>query len=201
MAFSETELYRIKAELGYNTLTNGAVPYITINSLFDAVVNVYQVSEIATVSSSVVSSSRSPASASLTLTSATGFQAGQRVVIDVDSLTEKATIRSLTGSAISVLLAKAHSGTYPVAVEGPVTLARECLAEIDRIHDNMTRSRGTGSLKSADEISFYEGRGKTLFGNLLSELSYYRNRLASILGVENAWNHKGGGGSVSLSPY
>lgn len=204
MPFSTSELARIKAELWYNLLTVGADIYVGVVQLFEQVVNQYISAEIATTSATSVTAQTSPTPVALTLASATGFTAGDQVVVDVDSRRERATVASLTGSAITVQLSLAHSGTYPVTVIGPISLSREILGRIDAVKAKMATTFGAGALKRVDEIEFYAvGKsGKTQFGAMGDELAYWRNELASVLGVPNAWLYKQNTrGSTVLSVY
>lgn len=204
MAFSTSELARIKAELGYNLLLVGADVYVGVTQLFEQVVNGFISAEVATTSATTVTASDSPTPVALTLASAVGFAAGDQVVVDVDSRRERATIAALSGSIATVQLSLAHSGTYPVSVVGPIVLAKEILGRIDAIKSRMATTYGQGALKRVDEIEFYAvGRnGKTQFGAMGDELMYWRNELASILGVPNGWaSRQGHSGTVSLSPY
>lgn len=204
MPFSTSELARIKAELGYNLLTVGADVYVGVVQLFEQVVNQYIAAEIASTSATSVTAQTSPTPVALTLASATGFTAGDQVVVDVDSRRERATVASLTGSAITVQLSLAHSGTYPVTVIGPISLSREILGRIDAVKAKMATTFGAGALKRVDEIEFYAvGKsGKTQFGAMGDELAYWRNELASVLGVPNAWLYKQNTrGSTVLSVY
>jgi hypothetical protein len=204
MAFTTSELARIKAELGYNLLQVGADVYVGVTQLFEQVVNTNVPAEIRTTSATNVTAQTSPTPVALTLVDATGFAAGEQVVVDVDGRREKATIAALSGSAITTQLSLAHSGTYPVSVVGPIVLVREALGRIDAVKAKMSTTFGAGALKRVDEVEFYAvGRnGKSQFGALGDELAYWRNEIASILGVPNAWAMKpGGGGCVALSVY
>ena len=203
MPFSTSELARIKAELGYNLLLTGADVYVGVTSIFEQVVNGYISAEVATTSATSVTAQTSPTPVALTLASATGFTAGDQVVVDVDSRRERVTIAALSGSAITVQLSLAHSGTYPVSVVGPITIAKDILGKIEAVKSKMATTFGAGALKRVDEIEFYAvgKNGKTQFGAMGDELAYWRNELASVLGVPNAWTYKQGRGNVTLSPY
>ncbi len=203
MAFSTSELARIKAELGYNLLLVGADVYVGVTQLFEQVVNGFITAEIRTTSATSVTAQTSPTPVALTLADATGFAAGDVAVVDVDSRREKATIAAVSGSTVTVQLLQPHSGTYPVSVAGPIVLAREALGRIDALKSRMATTYGAGALKRVDEIEFYAvgASGKTQFGAMGDELMYWRDELASILGVPNAWRMKAGRGSVSLVAY
>ena len=84
MALLDAEIARIKAELGYNILTTGAVPYIGITQVFEQVIQSNVLAGATTTSSTSVSAATSATPSTLTLADATGFVAGARAVIDVD---------------------------------------------------------------------------------------------------------------------
>jgi hypothetical protein len=154
-----------------------------------------------TTSSTIVTASGTPALATLTLVSAIGFVAGARIVVDVDAQQETVTIESVSGSAVSALLGKAHSGTYGVTVEGPESIIREYLTRIRAVKDQMATAFGTGTLKQVDEIGFYPSvNGQTLFGALGDQLMYWRAELCSALGIRNLWLYRAGG-ATSLAVY
>ena len=98
-----------------------------------------------------------------------------------------------------VLLQLAHSGTYPVTVEGGETIIREILRNIRAAKAEMGTTLGEGSLKKVDEVEFYQSGGTT-FGILGTQLNHWRNELAAALGVPNLWAGRGGGGQA-LSAY
>lgn len=204
MAFTTQELYRIKRETGFHVLTVGSLPYIGYASVFESVINDNLASEVSTTATlaTAITAATSPAPQSLTLASATGFAAGQRAVVDVDARTEVATIQSLAGSVIVVQLQKAHSGTVPVSIEGPITMARECLRRIDQVREQMSGAYGEGAIKKVDEVEFYSQRERSMFGSLGDQLMYWRDELALMMGLPNGWRSRsGGGGSCSMSVY
>lgn len=200
MALSAAELLRIRAELGFNVLSNGAEPFIGITSLFDTVIAQYMTAGAATTSSSVVTACATPAPSSIALASATGFAQGARVWLDVDDRLESATVQSLAGSTIAVDLAKDHSGTYPVYVDGGEAMVRDILNTIRATKTKMATIFGTGALKKVDEIEWYGSNTKTQFGMLGDQLMFWRDELAALLGAPNCWRAKRGGGS-SVSVY
>lgn len=204
MAFTAQELYRIKRELGYHALTIGSLPYVGYTQLFNTVINQSIDDEVATTSTLVTAlgALTAPTPTALTLADATGFAAGSRVVVDVDERTETATVQSIAGAVITVQLQKAHSGTIPVSVEGPITMVREILAKIESVRERMAGVYGEGAIKKVDEIEFYGQRERSMFGSLGGQLMYWRNELASILGICNGWQYRSGsGGSCAVSVY
>ena len=197
MALLTSEIQRIKYELGYNTLTINAEPYIGIVRIFENVVQEYMQGGATTTSSTSVTASTSGAFATLTLASATGFTAGDRVVVDVDDVQEFATVKSLSGSTISVFLRKAHAGTYPVTVEGGETMVREILSTLRSLggpKGSLASAAESAGIKRVDEIEFAGGAyGNTQFKEILRQQRYWRNELASLLGVPNLRGMQGSG--------
>lgn len=205
MAFTTAELWQIKAELGYNLLETGAVAYVGITQLFESVVNEYIETEVATTAalSSAISAASEPTPVTLTLASATGFSSGAVVHLDVDERLERATIQSLSGAFAVVHLQKAHSGTIPVSLDGPIPLAKQALRQIRKVKQEMASALGEGAIKKVDEVEFYQAnKSQTMFGLLGDQLRFWRNELASVLGVMNAWETKPTGrGLTTLSVY
>lgn len=189
MALLDSEVARIKAELGYNVLDIGAEPYIGVAAIFSQVIQPYLSGGAVTTSSTAVTAASSPTPVVLTLASATGFAAGARVVIDVDDRQEVATIQSLSGAFATVQLSKAHSGTYPVTVDGGESIVRELLGLIRGVKAEMAQTFGTGSIKKVDEVEFYS-TGGTAFGALGVQLSAWREELAAVLGIQSMWARK-----------
>ncbi len=194
MPFTQHEIWRIKAELGYNLLSTGADVWVGVHQIFETVINDNIEAEVSTTSSTSVSSASDPTPVTLTLASASGFATNDRVFVDVDSRQENATIQSLSGSDITVQLTKTHSGTYPVALEGPIPLAREALRRILDSKAELAKTFGEGALKKVDEIEFYNS-GSSLFGTTADAVNYWRKELASRLGVPNYWDLKRSAGS------
>lgn len=199
MAFTTQEIYRIKAELGYNVLTTGADPYVGVTALFDQVIQTYIDDEVATTSATTVTAASSPTPTDLTLASGTGFTAGDACVIDVDTRQERVTLQAISGTTATFQLSKAHSGTYSVIVEGPITMARERLARIEEVKGEIAQAFGWGALKKVDEVEFYNSGG-SYFGALGEQLSFWRNELAALLNAPNIWERREGA-ATSLSVY
>jgi len=197
VALLDSEIARIKAELGYNVLSNGAVPWIDIVAIFEQVIQPNLSGGAKTTSSTSITSTGPN---TIVIASATGFHSGDRVVIDVDERQEVVTVQNLSGSNLTAILNKEHSGTYPVTVEGPETIVREILADIAATKKKLAEQFGTGALKKVDEVEFYEAGGKTAFGILGENLAYYREMLASALGIQSMWAAKKQG-AATVSVY
>lgn len=199
MALLDSEIARIKYELGYNILTTGAVPYIGVSQVFEQVIQSNVLAGAVTTSSTAVTAADTPTPVTLTLASGTGFASGNRVVIDVDDRQEVVTARLVTGASLTADLSLTHSGTYPVTVEGGETIVRELLRNIRNTKAEMAGIFGEGALKKVDEIEFYNSGG-SLFGSTGATLSFWREELASALGVPSLWAQKRAG-AQRLSVY
>lgn len=207
MALTDSEIMEAKFHTGWSVLEAGAEPYIGIASAFDTVIQAYTEAGASTTSSTAVTAASTATPATLTLASATGFALFDRVVIDVDDRQEEATVQSVSGSDIVVLLTKAHSGTYPVTVEGGEVIIRRILRklrDLTGVSGSMASgtSAASGGLKKVDEVEWYDASsasGKTQFDMLAEQVMYWRDQLASALGIPNGWRHRAGSGlSVTL---
>lgn len=199
MSLLDSELDRIRAELGYNLLETGAEPYIGVAAVFAQVIQPY-LSEGAgtTATTSFVPNSDGSASlATLTVASATGITALSRIAVDVDDLLEMATVRSISSSTITCYLKKSHSGTVPIAVDGGLVIIRECLAALSNVQAQLVETRGHGSLRKVDEIEFYDTKGKSQFQVLQDQAEFWRDKLAKHLGIRRI-RISGNGGCVGL---
>lgn len=195
MALLDSELARCKFELGFNLIST-AQPYIgDVVSIFETIIQQYLGAGAVTTASTVVAANTG-ALIPITLTDATGFVAGQRVVVDVDEHQETVTSEKLTGAVLSLYLKKAHSGTYAVTVEGGESIVRECLQNIRDVKAKMATTFGEGPLKKVDEIEFYQAVKTSLFGMLGDQLTFWRDELASALGLQNMWRRRQSAGSV-----
>lgn len=194
MALTASELIRLKAELGYPVTTIGAEPYISYVQVFDQVILPYTQGGASTTSSTTVAAATTPTAVSLTLLDATGFVAGDRAIVDVDSFQETPTIRSVTGSTISVILSLAHAGTYPVTVEGGESLLRDILKQLAAIKAQFSQVVQTAGLKRAEDIEWYQagaGMGKAggsaQLAALFAQRDDLREQLSRHLNVANLW--------------
>lgn len=206
MALTTSEVARLRAELGFAVLTIGAEPYISYIQVFDQAVKPYTQGGASTTSSTAVTAASTPTFVTLALTDATGFTTGDRCVVDVDTFQERATIRSVSGNDIVVGLSLAHTGTYPVTVEGGETLIRDVLKKIQGVKDQFDQVVQTAGLKRAEDIEWYQaGAGNSAAGGsaqlaaLFAQRDYYRDELSALVNVPNMWKRrKAGGSSVVL---
>jgi hypothetical protein len=195
MALLDSEVARLRYELGFALLTVNAEPYIGFVSIFTQIIQPYLSAGASTTATGTIAVSTTPTPVTLTLASGTGFSTLCRVVIDVDDRQEVVTAQLVSGTSLTVLLTKAHSGTYPVTVEGGESIIREILGRIRDVKNELGQTFGTGALKKVDEVEFYGTRDRTLFGNLGQQLMFWRDELASALGMINAWAVKRSAGS------
>ena len=198
MALLTSEVVRLKYELGVNLLGVGAEPYVGFLALFDEVVQPYLLTGASTTSTTAVSAATTPTPSTLTLVDATGFAAGDTVVVDVDSRQEIATVQSVAGSVLTVLLSKLHSGTYPVTVEGGESIVRELLAQLRRVSASQA-SAGivAAGVERVDEVKFATGgtSGNRRSDALRVERMRLRDELAGAIGYFNLWRRKARGGT------
>lgn len=183
------ELARIKAELGDNILSINALPYIGIKSVYSQVIldNVVSSDTAATSTSTTISQATVDAGGATTITvaSATGLSVGTRIQIDVDSQRETCTVRNVSGTTISIIAKKPHSGTYPVEIESPLTLVRGTLSDLLSLEQNQfLDAYAQAGIKRVDEVEFADNGA---FGALTAQRQMLRARLASQLGLTEVW--------------
>jgi hypothetical protein len=202
VALLPSEVERLKYELGYNALTIGAMPYMGYVSLFDQVVIPYlQAGALTDSTTAVTASTTGPVPVPITLTDPTGFDRLARVVIDVDSRQEFATVQSIAGSVITVQLFRAHSGSYPITVEGGETMVRQALLRCINVAIRIDKALAAAGIKKAEEVEWYQslGGGSAVLDSLNLEQRRRRDELASLIGMQNLWTVRSGrGGSVAL---
>lgn len=200
MALLDSEIQRIRFELGYTVMGVNAEPYVEYFGTIDRIVGLYLNAGATTTSSTTVAVADTLTQRTLTLASATGFTAGATVYIDVLPQQERATIQSVSGSTIVVYLQKAHVGSYPVTVDGGEAIIREKLAQLYAIDLQLGSSLQTAGLKRVDDIEFYGGTTKTSQTTMINQLrDIRRDELASALGVANLHRlRKGQGQCVSV---
>ncbi len=210
MALLTSEIMRIRVELGYNLMGVGAEPYINIVSMFNSVIQSYMTAGASTTCSTPVVEADTPTPQTLALVSGTGISVGDIVVVDVDYRQEKATIAHMLGSNITVQLSKAHTGSYPVTVEGGESMVREIVKELQALRlgglggvpGAMSKIKSRAGIKKVDDVEFFGGAGPMSQGvNPLTQFTalveYWRDELAAALGVVRL-NRRGGGGAVEV---
>lgn len=207
MALLDSEVMRIKKELGYPLLTNSAYPYIDgYIFLFEQIIQPYLQTGAATTSSTPVASAEAPTPATLTLASVVDVHAGDTMIVDVDARQERVTIQSVTGSTVTALLSLEHAGTYPISIEGGESIVRGILRELSNLANTISEIRDRVGIKKAEDIEFFGG-GATLASQGIDPLTqvlqlreYWRDELASALGIPRL-NGEGSSGGSSVSVY
>lgn len=197
MALTASELWRVRAELGYNTITVDAATYISYVAVFETILSQFVSTGAATTSSTSVAAGAGLVT--LTVASAANIHVFDRIAVDVDSSQEISTVRSVSGSAITCYLSKAHAGTYPVIVEAGESIVRDLLGKIGAVKAEMATTMGEGALKKVDELEWYNTTTST-FGSLGNQLNYWREELAAVLGIPSMWNVRATG-SQTLTVY
>lgn len=201
MALLDSEIQRIRFELGYTVLGVNSEPYVEYFGTIDRIVALYLNAGATTTSSTTVVASDTLTQRTLTLASATGFVAGATIYVDVLPQQERAVVQSISGSNVVVYLQKAHVGSYPVTVDGGESIIREKLAQLYAIDEKISAALNTAGLKRVDDIEFYGGTKATSQAVMLSQLrDMRRDELASALGVANLHRLRRGG-SQSFSVY
>ena len=187
MALLDSELARIKWHLGFNLLDVGATPYIGVAAIFEQVIQPYLSGGATTTCATAVTAASTPTPVTLTLASATGFTAMDPVIVDVDSRQERATVQRVNGSTITVILSLAHTGTYPVTVEGGEAIIRSILGNCDAAsaaYASAISSAGIKQLGRGEIEWFGDGAGSSgLLTSTKRALTHWRNELASALGM------------------
>jgi hypothetical protein len=118
VALLDSEIQRIRFELGYTVLGVNSEPYVEYFGTIDRIVALYLNAGATTTSTTTVAVSDTLTQRTLTLASATGFVAGATIYVDVLPQQERAVVQSISGSNVVVYLQKAHVGLYPVTVDG-----------------------------------------------------------------------------------
>jgi hypothetical protein len=207
MALLHSEIIRCRYELGYTNLTSGAYPWLSnLFAEFENIVTQYLDSGATTTSSTVVAAQplgTAPQPVTLTLSSATGFSAKNRVTFDIDAAQEDSVVESVSGSTIVVFSRLAHTGTYPVTVEGGEQIVRDILRRLARVSSptsgRMEAAAASAGVAKATTVEFFPaggaGKSKSRLDEMYEYQTYLRNELARALGVQNLSTGYGGSGS------
>ncbi len=200
MTLLDSEIQRIKFELGYNLLNIGAVPYVQHMFVFEQVIQPHLLGGSVTESSTPVTASMPavPTPVTLTLADASGFHVFDTIYVDLDTQQEAAIVRQVVGNTIVVYLSKSHIGTYPVTVEagkdGGEGIVREILKklkELTGINGLYHNSISTAGIKQVDEVEFFAngtyGGSKSRLQEIEDAIMKYRDELASAVGFPNLW--------------
>lgn len=211
MALLDSEVYRIKYELGFNVLGIGAEPYIGIHAVFNQVIQQYMTGGATTTSATVVTAAPALTPVSIVLAAFTQREhvPHARVIIDEEDRQETSLITSVDSlaSTITVTLQKAHSGTYPVTVEGGESIIRGILRKLETIGGLNTSSSlldqaaASAGIRKVDEVEFF-GSTRTGMSGRLAEIralrQYWRGELARACGVYDMWMAMSSSGSSEM---
>lgn len=199
---STDEMARIRLEVFDNLLNTGAMPYISVLTVYQVIqANVLSSDTPPTTSSTTVSA---VGPTTLTLASATGLTAGIKVQLDVDGARETVTVRNVSGLTISVICNALHSGTYPVEIESPLTIVRGILADLSNVEQRLfAKARSGAGIKQVDEIVFFGGNeGRSRLDEIAREQLRLRWQLAATCGLtgilREALGRIGGGTTIEV---
>jgi hypothetical protein len=205
MSLLTSEVQRIKIELGYNGLTLSALPYAFdgITSIFEQILQQYLQAGELNASSTAITASTTPTLATLNLsTTPTAMQVNNRIVVDQGAAQEFAYVKTVVPSTgvITCMLQGAHTGSYPVTVEGSESTVRYYLGQCISIADRIGRAANRAGVKKADEIEFFASKGnqRGVIDDLLHLQRYWRTELATACGV-GPQLRPGGGGAYLVS--
>jgi len=189
------EMQRIKYELGDTVLNVGAQPWIGIRSVWNVIKDNVLGSDTAPTSTSTTISAAG--ATTITVASAVDLVAGTRVQIDVDGQRETCTIRNVSGSVLSLIARKTHSGTYPVEIESSLTIVRGLIADLTALEQvNTLGAFDALGLRRVDEVEWAE-KGASYWVEYGKGL--LRRKLASACGV--GWIYSSSRGSSGLEVY
>lgn len=199
MALSDAELHRLRTELGDNLLEVAASPYLGLRSVWTVIQANLEAPTISTTSTTSVTAA---GATTLTLASITGFAAKQRAVLDCDEQREVVTVRAVSGSTISVLCRKLHSGTYPVEVETGETIVRGLLQDLEIARQRVLDAAASAGLKQVDEVQWFGASdGRTQIDELVRHQRLLRGELARACGVSQFYRGSTSGSSSAIEVY
>ena len=195
----------------------GADAYIQYIAVFDRAVQPYLIDVGTTASTTVVANALGAITTitvaanpvSTTSTQALSFVVGSNVIVDVGPAAESAVVTAISGLAFTMTLFNAHSGTYPVILQGAEQIIRDCFARLDQIKNEMltVAPRTAGLAALTGELEFFSsGRnnrkgGKSKFEDLLFQRKIARMDLAGALGVPFLDSSRPSGGGTSFEVY
>jgi hypothetical protein len=194
----------MKIELGYNALNLSILTYAIdgVTQMFEQIVAVYLQAGELNFSATPVTQASVPTLVTLTLTnSPTAILQGDRLVIDQDANQEfaHAQVVSVSGpTTVAVLLQNPHVGTFPVTVEGGEALARYYLRNCVQIADRIARAASRAGVQQVNDVKLFASTPtqKSTFDELVEEQMYWRNELATAIGVRNLRSDARGAGSM-----
>lgn len=192
---TDSELARIRAEVGDHILATDAEPYFGSQHVYTVIRDNVTSDDVAATTSSTTVSAAGPTT--ISVASATGLVAGQKIQLDCDGARETVTIRNVSGTTLSVICKKTHSGTYPVEIESPLTLVRGILYDLASLEQNDSLdSVGTSGLKRVDEV---EWRDDEDAGSAIERVrTRLRKKLAQLTGLNHLIRLNQGGDTFEV---
>ncbi len=194
---TDDEIARIKLEAVDTVLSYGAIPYFGVRSIYDVIRDNVNSSSVTPTTSATAITAAGPTT--ITLASATGYAAGQRIVIDCDDAREVVTIRSLSGAVASIVATKTHGGIYPIEVESALTIVRGMLSDLVTLEQSQRAQVNSAlGLKRVDEVEWNTDNGG-IAAAFHRQRTLLRTELAEVCGVgwiiRDALARRGSGGS------
>jgi hypothetical protein len=200
-----TEIESIRFHLDYGNISVGGYPY-TPDGYFELFTNV--VAEYLTTGAETTATTAVVADTIVTITPAsmTGITANARLVIDVDTDQEIVVVKSVTVSTFTARFAKAHTGTYPIAVDSGVARVRRLLALAEAAYAKLTGDDTSASIgvKQVDEVHFFGGEKNSGMSVLEGKKAHYDAivaKLASLICVPVNCLENTCGGGTQLETY
>lgn len=158
MALTADEVTQLRFHLGFGNVGVGAYPYTPdgFQQLFEDVIGPNLASGTETTTASAVTAA---GVATITLASATGFAASQRVVVDVGDDVEIVVVRALSGANLSAKFALTHAANFPVVTLSPVARLRMLIHAADKSWASQNESgiAQRAGIKRADDVEFFPG--------------------------------------------
>lgn len=214
MALLQSELQALRFHLGFNQELISAQAYLWdgVTQTLEQIVAVYlQSGWLAHTPTAVVASPLPSPPTTVTLTMnegvsgvynnvAVAFNVGDTIVVDQGIQQEYSFVQVVTQpNQIQCALQNAHSGTYPVTVEGGETIIRKCLTRLLRIElemDAYRKAAGVSAAGGPTGVKFYASNGsqKSRWGELQEMYKFWRAELALSVGIGYPRSKMGGGG-------
>lgn len=178
--------------LGYGNIGTGTSAYSPdgFKELFDEVISVYLTGSTETTTTT---SATAGATTTITPASMTGIVAHAQLVIDVAEAIEVVSVRAVTATTFTAYFAKAHTGTYPVALMGGYARLRLLLHRAEQAWTAMFDPSvgATAGLKQVDkgDVEWFAP------GSVIKDrLNHYRSivmQISSLVRVPPRWANEG----------
>lgn len=188
---TDTEIQSLRAHLGFGNIGPHGAPYTPDgwHEIFSGIISPNLQTATETTSSTVVTAGTSTA---ITVADATDIVAHAQLVIDVGDDAEIVVVKNVTGLAVTARFAKAHSGTYPVALMCGLTRLRILLHAADNALSKLLGSSMTanaGIKRVEGDVEFFEPQGGKP-AKLVGTRAHYESivwEISSLVRVEPAW--------------